>query len=69
MDNIKSPSHYTDGGIETIDFIRAKLGGEGFRSYCLGNALKYISRAGKKGDFREDIQKAITYLEWLVEVK
>lgn len=33
------------------------------RDYYLGNALKYISRAGRKGDFKEDIQKAIWYLE------
>ena len=58
-DNIKHPAHYTDGGIETIDFIRAKLTPEEFAGYCKGNALKYISRAGKKGDAAEDLAKAI----------
>lgn len=63
-DNIKHPAHYTDGGIETIDFIRAKLTPEEFAGYCKGNALKYISRAGKKGDAAEDLAKAKVYLEW-----
>ena len=31
--------------------------------YHLGNALKYISRAGRKGSFIEDLKKAIYYLE------
>lgn len=66
-DPVNHPSHYTDGGIETIDFIRAKLSPEEFRGYCLGNALKYLSRAGKKGEFETDIKKAIVYLNWSVE--
>lgn len=41
-DMVNHPEHYTDGGIETIDFIEAKK-----LPYHLGNAVKYISRAGK----------------------
>lgn len=64
---VNSPPHYTDGGIETIDFIVAKLTDEQFRGYCLGNALKYISRAGKKTDDpAQDLRKAIWYLNRLV---
>ena len=35
-------------------------------SFCLGNALKYIARAGRKGGCsrREDLQKAVKYLEF-----
>lgn len=62
-DLVNSPSHYTDGGIETIDFIEAKLGSEGFLGFCLGNALKYISRAGKKDNLEQDLSKAIWYLK------
>lgn len=62
LDLVNSPPHYTDGGIEAIDYIAAKLGPDGFRSYCVGNALKYISRAGKKGSTKEDLSKAIWYL-------
>lgn len=68
-DPVNHPDHYTDGGIETIDFIRAKLGAEGFRAYCLGNAMKYISRAGKKGNFDQDVLKAVWYLNAAVGVK
>lgn len=60
-DNINHPAHYCDGGIETIDFIEAKK-----LDYHLGNAVKYISRAGKKLDAVEDIEKAVWYLNrWL----
>ena len=59
-DIINSPSHYTDGGIETIDFIEAKK-----LDYHLGNVVKYVSRAGKKDPAKklEDLKKARWYLE------
>jgi hypothetical protein len=57
MDNVNNPTHYTHGGIETIDFIEAKQLG-----YSLGNVIKYVSRAGKKGDRLEDLKKAQWYL-------
>ena len=58
-DNVNSPSHYTDGKIEVIDFIEDKK-----LNYHRGNAIKYISRAGKKNKDKEieDLQKAIWYL-------
>ena len=54
----KSPSHYTRGSIEVWDFIRDQQ-----LNYHLGNAIKYICRAGYKGSKREDLEKAIHYLE------
>jgi hypothetical protein len=65
-DPVNHPDHYTDGGIETIDYIRAKLTPEEFRGYCRGNALKYASRAGKKGiaTGSEDFAKAAWYLNY-----
>jgi hypothetical protein len=57
-DSVNNPAHYTDGGIETIDFIEAKK-----LNYHLGNAVKYISRAGKKSNKVEDLKKAIWYIE------
>lgn len=63
---VNSPSHYTFGGIETIDFIRAKLGPEGFRAYCIGNVLKYVTRWQHKNG-EEDLKKALKYMEWVVE--
>ena len=65
-DNVHNPAHYTAGGIETIDFIQAKLGPDGFRAYCLGNVLKYVTRhALKNGD--EDLKKAGVYLGWAID--
>jgi prolyl-tRNA editing enzyme YbaK/EbsC (Cys-tRNA(Pro) deacylase) len=61
-DNVNHPSHYKVGGIETIDFIEAKLTPEEFRGYLRGNMLKYLSRAGSKGNYEEDMLKARWYL-------
>lgn len=57
--NVNNPPHYKDGGIETIDFIEAKQLG-----FNTGNAVKYISRAGKKDPtkYTEDLRKAVWYL-------
>lgn len=53
-----NPQHYKAGSLQAIDCIEAfKL------NFLLGNALKYILRAGKKGDKSEDLQKAIWYLQ------
>lgn len=59
-DAVNSPSHYTDGKIEVIDYIEDKKLG-----FCLGNAIKYISRAGKKDPSKEveDLNKAIWYIK------
>lgn len=57
-DEINSPLHYADTKIEVIDYIEDKR-----FCYHLGNAVKYISRAGKKGDAITDLRKAIWYLE------
>jgi hypothetical protein len=59
-DPVSHPAHYTSGGIETIDAIEAW--GLGFH---LGNAVKYISRAGKKDPAKtvEDLKKARWYLD------
>lgn len=58
-DAVNHPSHYTDGNIEVIEYIEDKRLG-----YCLGNAVKYISRAGKKDPAKEieDLQKADWYI-------
>ncbi len=62
MDNINNPSHYTTGGIETIDFIEAKK-----LNYNLGNAVKYISRCKYKGNQLEDLHKAAWYINREIE--
>ena len=61
-DNVNHPSHYTDGKYECIDYMESK--GYINNGYIF-NAVKYISRAGKKDPdkYEEDIQKAIWYLK------
>ena len=58
-DPVNHPSHYTDGKIEVIDFIEDKRLG-----FHLGNAVKYIARAGKKDPSKtaQDLEKAKWYL-------
>ena len=56
-DPVNHPSHYKTGGIETIDFIEAKE-----LNYNMGNAVKYISRAEYKGNKKQDLEKAVWYL-------
>ena len=67
-DNPVSPSHYKIGGIETIDYIAAKLTPEEFKGYCKGNTIKHLSRAGHKGREVEDYKKAAWYLDKLIGV-
>lgn len=55
---IDHPSHYNKGKIEVIDFIED----QGL-SFHLGNVIKYVTRAGAKGDKLEDLKKAQWYLD------
>jgi hypothetical protein len=61
-DPVERPAHYTRGRIEVIEFIED----QGF-GYHLGNAIKYISRAGHKQDALEDLRKAKWYIERMIE--
>lgn len=66
-DNVNHPSHYTQGGIECIDAIKAAtVGLTGIEAVCAGNAIKYMWRWKFKNG-AEDIRKAMWYLEKLLE--
>ena len=65
-DEVNHPDHYTQGGIECIDCIRASMSAEGFQDYCKGNVIKYIHRWRFKGGV-QDLKKAKVYLDWLIE--
>lgn len=55
---VDHPSHYQGKKFEVIDIIEDfKLG------FSLDNAIKYILRAGKKDDYKQDLEKAVWYLE------
>ena len=55
---VDHPLHYNKGKIEVIDFIED----QGL-SFHLGNVIKYVARAGSKGDKLEDLKKAQWYLD------
>ena len=61
-DPINHPAHYTShpSGVECIDIAE-------HMNFCLGNALKYIWRAGLKGDAVEDLKKARWYIDREIE--
>lgn len=65
MENVDHPAHYGgDSVYETIKVIDAwEL------DFCLGNAVKYISRAGKKDPEKriEDLRKAMWYIQHEIE--
>lgn len=55
---VEHPPHYTQhpSGVECIDVVE-------HMNFCLGNAVKYIWRAGLKNDAVEDLRKAKFYIE------
>ena len=65
LDNmVTQPKHYEFfEGVEAITIIARSMTEEGFKGYCMGNALKYRLRAGKKFNTEEDLKKADFYKE------
>lgn len=61
VDMVNHPPHYKVGGIETIQFIKAKLSKEEYVGYLRGNVLKYASRLGAKSNAPEDAGKMAWY--------
>lgn len=60
---VKSPSHYTEGRkFEPKDVIR-----DWGLNFNLGNAVKYLARAGRKGDIVEDLKKAQEYIQFEID--
>ena len=58
LSNSKGPDYYKRGKAQVWDFIR-----DNDLNFHLGNAVKYITRAGYKDSKKEDLIKAIHYLE------
>ena len=63
FDAVSHPSHYTEGRKYEPRKVIANWG----LNFNLGNAVKYISRAGRKRDKIEDLRKAIQYIEFEIE--
>jgi hypothetical protein len=62
-DPVNHPPHYTYGGVECIDVIWEMGHGP---SFCLGNSIKYLWRAGHKGSALEDVKKSQFYLNYFI---
>ena len=67
VDAVNHPPHYKVGGIETIEYMKAKSTPEEFRGHLRLTAIKYLSRTGYKDDALQDLKKAQWYLNKLVE--
>lgn len=63
FDPVIGPAHYIEGRKYEPRKVIADWG----LNFNLGNAVKYISRAGRKGDKVEDLRKAIQYIEFEIE--
>ena len=63
FDPVFEPAHYMNNGLEVIDVIERVVEGlPPVKAYALGNVIKYVMRAGKKGvDPYEDLAKANNY--------
>lgn len=64
-DVVNHPKHYTQGAIETIDYMESALTAEEFCGGCKMNVLKYVSREKHKNGI-EDLKKARWYLDRLI---
>ena len=72
-DTVERPKHYNVFEKEVIYTIKDLLDNnnnyKGFDNYCIGNSLKYIFRAGLKGNYYEDLEKARYYINKILEGK
>ena len=57
-DPVNHPKHYTShpSGVECIEITE-------HLNFCIGNAIKYLWRAGLKGEQVEDLRKARWYID------
>ena len=68
-DAVKRPSHYMlEDGTEVKNHIRSILGDEGFKSWAIGNAIKYVSRYKDKGKPIQDLKKAQENIQMVIDV-
>ena len=65
---VEKPAHYNFGKYETIDIIVDTLGDYDAINYCHGNVLKYSIRCMHKGKPIQDCEKAVWYLNKMIEL-
>ena len=61
-DNVNHPKHYTSDecGVEAIELTS-------LLPNCIGNALKYVWRCGKKDDSVQELKKALWYVNYSID--
>lgn len=71
-EHVEHPDHYGGGDnpYEVIKVLKAWMSREELIGFCKGNAIKYISRAGKKEGqpFERDMAKARWYLDYIEKI-
>ena len=66
VDMVNHPVHYTQGGIECIDALKAAtVSKTGIEAVCTANAIKYLWRYEEKNGV-EDVKKARWYIDRLI---
>lgn len=66
---VSHPGHYTAGKYEVIEIIKEvsnSMDLTGYEAYCLGNAIKYLCRFKLKGNPKQDLEKAATYIGFMI---
>jgi len=69
-DAVAHPSHYTNnyGNVEVKDAMKAFVSTQDeYLAYLKLNAIKYLGREGKKDDRKQDLRKAIQYIEFMID--
>ena len=67
IDNVNHPAHYTQGGIECIEALKAAtIGKTGIEAVCVANTIKYLWRYEEKNGL-EDVKKAQWYINRLIQ--
>lgn len=61
-------AHYNQCDIEPIEIMQMYFTAQEMYGFCKGNALKYILRSRFKGHELQDMEKALQYVEWAVDV-
>ena len=67
--NRNEPDYYSSNGLSPLKaFEQGLISREEYIGFCKGNVIKYVVRAGKKGDALADIVKAMDYLQYIYKV-
>ena len=62
-------NHYKSMDVQPWTAMQAWLSADEFRGFLQGNAIKYLARAGHKGNRVDDLKKARHYIDKLIEIE